>query len=377
MERNIIIVGRGLVGSSLALALHQAQLPVQLLEKNSEKHEVLSDRPISLNLASWQLLRSLNIFLDEVASPIHTVHISQQGYLGRILLEASSLQVPALGYVVPYAILRQALSQALEQAAIPCHYSEQGLVGIQANENTLTVNTKEAQLSCDLLVAADGTQSFCRELLGISSRKGMTKDSASIFNVTFSRPHEQIAYERFTKEGAFALLPLREKNTLQCVWTSNSNIQMTIDPAPTIEKIFKTRLGNLLQIEKKAHFPLSTVTAQALGAPHAILIGNAARTLYPLAAQGFNLALRDVFGLKKLLEKSGGYYPQLLEDYTQLRHHDQNKTARLTQLARQVSSSLPGLNHLTGLAFLAVDSLDSIKQALISQAIGWSYYESE
>lgn len=364
---DILIVGAGLVGLSAAIALTQAGFSVRLLERQPPEK---STRPISLSYGSYRFLQKLNIWqaLENSASPILSVHVSEQGKFGFTKFSAQEENVPALGFVVPYADLLNAL---LKHADTITYIDD--IQNIFNDEKGVELTTTSARFSADLLIAADGTYSTCRDFLKIPFDEKNSGDVAEIFQLELSEPHHHIAYERFTQNGTLAVLPLFDNKKAQLVWTHKPRECEKCKPKQYVQQVFEGRLM-IDDIKKIASFPLKTVIAHTQIAPSAVILGNAAHTIYPVAAQGFNLGLHDLNILKNILcEMKNRNQPifgaQHLKNYENKASKHQQKIFNLTNQLT-ILFDLPGIGCARGFGLLSTDLITPIKSRLAKRAMG-------
>jgi 2-octaprenyl-6-methoxyphenol hydroxylase len=367
---DILIVGAGTVGSTLALALAdqplkvgiiEAQAPFSLDAIKTNKDE----RAIALTHASVRLFQSLDVWqsLAPSSTPIHHVHVSDAGRFGRVKFTARDVKQPFLGQVASaYHLLDKLQAAVTAKAHIATHYQTK-LQQIERTEvgYTLEVNCagKSEMLATRLLVAADGTQSFTRKLLGIASKTNDYHQNAIVATLQLSKPHQGIAYERFTSSGPVAALPVADDRCV-LIWTvpdyKAEKIMQLSDEAfcEKLQSLWGYKLGRIQPLEKRHTYPLRSVFAEQQVLPSAILLGNAAHTLHPVAAQGLNLSLKDIAVLAEMMKQSIGNQQDptryaLLEQYAHTRKKEQalitNFTHSLVQLfSNEISTVAWGRN---------------------------------
>lgn len=349
-EFDLIIVGGGLVGAALSLALQATHLRIAVIEAKLPSSD--DPRLFALNESSCQFLKNLNVWeaLSSHATPIHEVHASYQGRFGIVRLQRETVNLESLGHVIPAYVIESLLSKELLALTQKAHYTlfrPAILKTLQQDAGiaTLTIQSegKEINLSAPLVIGADGTQSTVRQALKISTDTLDYEQDAIVTRTTLNRSHAHIAYERFTQHGAIAMLPLGE-NECATIWTATikeAHALMALSDADflqALQKNFGYRLGRLKQIKQRFQFPLRKVTAKTPALGCVFLLGNAAHTLSPIAAQGFNVALYEVAVLAESLLNmpTGGNYSQALQSANE-------------KIASQVANSA-GLSHrLTGL----------------------------
>lgn len=322
---DIVIVGGGMVGASLASALIPASEALDLRIAVIESYPLPQDqaleyqpsydsRATALAYGSRSIYEIMGIWntLRQHLCPIEQIHVSDRGHFGVARLNAAEEQVPALGYVVENHWLGRVLLDRLQQddAGRVEFICPASVTDIQFSAEqmgvTLQQNGEEHQLQTELVVMADGGRSELRERIGISYANTTYDQHAVIANVSPDRPHNNIAYERFTDSGPMALLPLDdEAGQHRCglVWTvPDEQIEeiMGLDDAAFIERLherFGYRAGNFIRAGERHSYPLKLVVAQEQVRQGLVVLGNAAHALHPIAGQGYNLALRGVVAL--------------------------------------------------------------------------------
>ncbi len=391
---DIIVVGAGLVGSSLVIALQNQGLRIAVLEKHLPQPltnaKAKNSRPLSLALGSWRILNQLGITsqLDEYAKPIQQVHVSEEGVLGKVKFRAHELNVPALGYAVPAAILQQTLYQsAAQQAGVDILVSDE-LINIDTDEHGCTLcyqhQSQKKTIKATLLVGADGTHSTTRKLLGVGTKEKPHQEIARIFQVDGGNLPATTAIERFTKEGVIAVLPSTHQGRA-VVWTM-SEAQATQRQswgdqdwlADFNKHLHTTQSVACTSIKALNQYPLITQTARQQCGKNWVLIGNAAHAFYPLAAQGFNLGLRSVATLAELiaesrLNKKNIDSEHILFNYGKARQKDQQAVSRLTSwLNEGFNVQTPLSSHIRGLSLLAIELCPPLKKRLAMRTMGLS-----
>ena len=378
MSDKVIIVGGGPVGSVLALALQQQAVPFTMLEARAKGASHHDTRALALSYGTRLILEKLGVW-DAVAAKataINTIHISQRGGLGRTKLNAAEHNQQALGYVLPYGTLTQALDAALDTTQI---LYEAKATEIKPSEPLAEVKfnqqDKSQTLASTLLVVADGGSSLGK----ISGIKKETKEyghDALVSKVVAELPHNNIAYERFTPSGPMALLPNGEAG-FSLVWTGDKasiDALLQLDDANFLTQLhaaFGDRVGKFLSVEKRMSFPLKLSTLKPSTASHLAIIGNAAQTMHPVAGQGFNVGLRDARTLADLIISSPtnalGSAP-MLAAYGKERRRDTRGGILFTDLLVNIfSNDTIGLSTLRGAGLGALELLNPVKNMLVGK----------
>jgi len=392
MENNydILIAGGGMVGASLARALAGTGLRIAVVEPVSAAAETqpsYDDRVIALSWGSRLILQGMGCWdaMASSAEPIRHIHISDRGRFGFTRLDHRQEQVPALGYVVTARAIGAALlggvaDQAnldwLSPASIENFDNDADSVRLQLN-----VDGSPRQVTARLLVAADGGESAIRRALDVPMQEWTYGHTAVIANVTPSKAHDGVAYERFTDTGPLAMLPMSE-GRCSMVWTQPDDKVAEIlaldDQAflAGLQERFGYRLGRLAKVGKRAAYPLRLLRVKEMVRPRVAIIGNAAHTLHPVSGQGFNLGLRDVAWLAELLAKAAASdvdpgAPAVLDAYASGRAPDQSRVALVTDLlARLFVNPLQPIKTARGCGLVTLDLMPGIKREVARQFMG-------
>ena len=312
VNHNLVIVGGGLAGMAAALALRNFPGRVALIGRQLPQAEQaaagsLDQRSIGLSENSRQFLIELGVWesLESAAVPVSAIHISKQGSFGLSRIRASEEGVPALAWIAPASHLRQALWQGLKgQENLVCKIpaTAQSLhPGDGQTPARLRVEEADGlrQITAQLIVLADGGQSSLHQQAGFSSQAIDYRQTAIVFNMAVTADTQRQVYERFTHRGLIALLPLA-KNRCGVVWiNSSAETQKLLAMRRTqfsrkLQETIGDRLGRITEIGSRQTYPLKLRWVKDVCHQRVLLMGNAAHTLHPVAAQGLNLSLRDV-----------------------------------------------------------------------------------
>lgn len=392
MQKNdhydLIIVGGGLVGASLCLALAHLPLRIALIEAKSITSSHTDPRTIALSYGSSKIFNGLGIWSEllPVCTPILNIHVSDQGHFGSSLFNAEEIQVRALGYTVSYTHINQILlnhlvkSKKIELIApaqiteISKDTHEAWEINLIHDEQQLTINTK-------LLIAADGNNSFIRKQQNIQVTEQLYPQSAILTKVALKHPHQNTAYERFTKDGAIALLPIEGLKT-SIVWTMPHAHAQEVMKTPDeifLEKLqnaFGFRLGHFSIVSARHLMPLKMTLAKQQSKPGLLLLGNAAQSLHPIAAQGFNLALKHVALLAELINTN--YHngkkmndDNLLKEYEKKIEKGRQHIIKLTHYLTQIfSNTIFPLSSLRDCGLVMLDVLPITKKIFAKKCMG-------
>ncbi|AKC88368.1 2-octaprenyl-6-methoxyphenyl hydroxylase [Pseudoxanthomonas suwonensis] len=385
---DVLIVGGGLVGASLAIALDGLPLDVALVEATPPGNlpAVFDQRNLSLAAASVNALEALGVMreLRAPAGPIRRIHVSRAGDFGAVRLEAADYGRETFGQVVVARDFGEALEARLARLPRLTRYRPARFVGLddgdgEARGVRLATADGELQLGARLLVAADGTRSALREALRIGARSHDYGQTLFVARMRAERAPDGTAWERFTDSGPTALLPRGDRawGVVHGVPAAQAAAVAALDEAgwlARIQQAFGWRAGRFLGAGERSAYPIASVIAEALVAPRAVLLGNAAQTIHPVGAQGFNLGLRDALTLAELLRAHAGDPGEdaLLARHAQRRSEDRERTLAFSDgLARMTGNPSPLLRPLRSLGLLAADRGGWLQSWLVGGAMGF------
>jgi 2-octaprenyl-6-methoxyphenol hydroxylase len=383
---DIAIVGGGMVGASLAVALRPLGLRVALIESvpiQSDAQPSFDDRTTALSNGSRRILGSMGLWprLERDTTAIRRIHVSDQGRFGFARIDAREEGVTALGYVAANRAIGAVLWQELQsgQIEVLCPVRVERIETGGTHMNVLVrTQTGEHQLQARLLVAADGANSAVRQHAGIDVTSWDYEQTAIITNVATQRFHDYVAYERFTPTGPLAVLPLSD-GRCTVVWTLAPELAETTlrleDEAflAALQEKFGFRLGRLTRVGRRHSYPLALTKAQERVGERLVIIGNAAQGLHPIAGQGFNLGLRDVAALAEAIAdaRDDPGSAQMLERYDEWRRADRRSIIAFTDgLVRLFRSPLAPVKALRDVGLLLFDVMPPAKSALALLSMG-------
>lgn len=399
MQQEVIIVGGGMVGLSLALMLAKQNIAVKLLEaikypnyddeNLAPYHSSFDARNSALSRRTVQIYQELGLWnaLQEHATPILEVNITEQGSFGKARLKAEQEKIESFGQVIENAWLgRVLLTEVQKQPFIEL------IDGVQVTQLTqdadmayIEASRGEEQLSLQakLVIAADGRDSFCRKALGIGASEHDYDQVAIVTTVQTSKPHNHVGFERFSSLGPLALLPLPGeyhrsvvwpvKKGAEGEWLGDENDQHFLD---ALQETYGDRAGKFQKTGKRFSFPLSQVLAEKQAVGRVVLMGNAAHTIHPVAGQGFNLCMRDAHVLVRYLTEQIAQNTDLgdaemLQAYEASRLTDQQRVIKFCDsVVRGFSNSNPILKFIRNTGLVAFDTIPGIKPLVANYAMG-------
>jgi 2-octaprenyl-6-methoxyphenol hydroxylase len=387
-DYDVLIVGGGLAGNCLALALQNSNLKIAIVEANTRTQlhgSPAGDRALALAQGSVRMLEDLGIWehAKVAATPIEKIHVSDQGRFGKTRLSAKQEGVTALGYVITARDLETTVADLVEQAGIE-QICPARVMGIASDTDFTHVSLKQGEevlnISAKLVVGADGGQSTVRKLLDIEQSVTEYQQTAIVTTIKTEIAHDNTAFERFTSSGPLALLPIGQDYAV--VWTrSTEDAEQLITDSEaefiiSLHECFGYKLGQFTLAAARRSFPLKLIRAQSMYVGRAVIIGNAVHQLHPVAGQGFNLGLRDVVQLADIILQEAQSdrdigAPQVLAEYAQLRQKDHDTVINFTNSVVKLFSnewlSLAAARN-TGLALL--DVIPGAKKQLARYAMG-------
>lgn len=393
VDYDVLIAGGGMVGASLAAALAHLPLRIAVMEAvpfGKPGQPSFDERMTVLSLGSQRIFRNLGLWdsLAGEATAIASVHVSERGRFAKTRLQARELGVEALGYVVPNRAIGAALLGFLSQrpgvellapAKVTAAASAAGHV------TAAVAGDDERQVRARLLIVADGAHSGLRKQLGIQARAHDYRQNAVVCNVSVERPEPGTAFERFTPQGPIAMLP-RGSRDATLIWTvPRTRIEALLASSAAgflsaAADCFDGRFGKFLKLGKRNSYPLTQVRAATQWRGRALVLGNAAHSLHPIAAQGFNLSLRDVAALAQLIAERVEHAADIadsstLSRYVESRHGDQTRTAGFTDaVTRTFTNPLRSVALMRAGVLAGLELLPSARRHFMRRSAGLVAY---
>jgi len=347
---------------------------------------VFDQRNLSFAEATVNALDALGVMrlLRAPSGSIRRIHASRAGDFGRIRLEASAHGREEFGRVVVARDFGEALEARLASLRNLTRHRPARFVGLSDTRDGLRhVRISDAdgerEIATRLLVAADGTRSGVREALGIRVREHDYRQTLLVARLRTQRPPDGTAYERLTSSGPTALLPRGDGHygLVHGVASDDAEAVAAMDDAVFLARVqvaFGWRAGRFLSVGPRSAYPIIGCVADALVATRAVLVGNAAQSLHPLGAQGFNLGLRDALTLAECIAAQPGDAGDdpLLRHYAQRRADDRTRTLAFSDgLAKLTSNDAPLLRPLRSAGLLAGDAMGWLQGWLVGGAMGY------
>ncbi|SKC75929.1 2-octaprenyl-6-methoxyphenyl hydroxylase [Pseudoxanthomonas indica] len=387
-QHDVVIVGGGLVGASLAIALaRHGTRDVALVEAAppTAMPAVFDQRNLSFAAATVNALAALGVMqkLQAPTGAIRRIHISRQGDFGRVRLDAADYGRDRFGEVVVARDFGAALERRLEELPGLTRYRPATFVGLAETDGLmrqvrLHTGTGEQIIGTRLLVAADGTRSAVRAALGIRTHTHDYDQTLFVARVRAEQAPDGTAYERLTAQGPTALLPRGDRHygVVHGVPTAEADAVAALDEAAWLARLQASvgwRVGRLLASGERSAYPIARVLADAVIEHRAVVLGNAAQTIHPIGAQGFNLGLRDALTLAELIEAAEDPgAAALLAHYHRRREEDRRRTLAFSDgLARLSANPAPLMRPLRSLGMAAIDASGTLQAYLVGGAMGF------
>jgi 2-octaprenyl-6-methoxyphenol hydroxylase len=391
VEVDLAIVGGGLVGASLALALRPTGLRVALIEgvaPDAAAQPSFDDRTTALGNGTRRVFESLGVWsaMAVEAAPIRQIHVADAGRAGFARLDSREHDIDAFGYVITNRSMGRVLNAALAEHVSLERRMPARCTAVAFDDDGVVLHTEpgERPLRARLVVAADGANSLVRAAAGLEANVEDYQQVAIVAHVASSRPADGTAYERFTPSGPFAVLPLQDGH-YGIVWTLSPAAAEEIlalsdaDYLARLQVAFGWRIGRLLRVGRRQAYPLRLTRAAAVAAERCVLIGNAAQALHPVAGQGFNLGLRDAVTLAELLADARRDQrgvdvgsAALLAEFARRRSADREGIIDFTdRLVKLFGDQRPGVPLLRDIGLLLFDLSPTAKQAM--SRLSWGF----
>jgi 2-octaprenyl-6-methoxyphenol hydroxylase len=386
---DVAIVGQGLVGASLALLLDATGIRAVQVEARSfsAPSAAWGERFLALNACSVHSLQQLGALPDRGScGQIESIHISRAGEFAQAKISAHQAGLSELGLVVPARLLALQLEQNLAATKHLHRINPASVTALAQHSDYVELELDHGQrtLRAEVVVGSDGSESTVRQLLGIATKNldesaADARSAALVFNIKTERAHQGMAFERFTDAGPIALLPLPEQR-MGAVWTLPlARAQALANDEPALKSAFQAafgyRLGRILQMGPATLWPLHRLASIKTVQGRAVLVGNAAQTIHPIGAQGFNLGLRDAVALAQCLQQSRT--PETLQAYDAMRKADRSATVQFSEnlLRATRNASLPA-RMLRGAALQMLANAPFLQRDLIRFGLGFTRGQS-
>jgi len=382
---DILILGGGLVGNSLACALENSGLSVGLVEASipSAGAPGFNERKLALSAASLTALEHLGVVQKFAAgfSPIRRIHISRAGDFGSVDIQAKQYQRDYFGGVVLARDLGAALEARVAELKNLTLYRPAKVLQVLPDSASPTVlieiDGKQQNLAARIVIGADGTNSVVRSALNIASEDFDYRQHLFVCSLQTDPGSDGTAYERFSSQGPVALLPMPGGQYGALCGVENDQVKnieslSDVDFIDYFQQRFGWRAGRVRRVGSRTHYPLKKVIAKDIVGPGCILMGNAAQTLHPIGAQGFNLGLRDALSFAECLPQHDLQSDALFAGYRESRREDREQTIAFSDgLARFTSQENALSKILRSFGFIGLAVNQDLRAPIVNGAMGF------
>ena len=384
MDFDVVIIGGGLVGASLAAALKSSGLSLALLENStaSTRFEGWDSRIYAISPGNAKFLADCGAWQRIEATRIQQVtDMRVYGDQGAELdFSAYQLGAPELNFILENRLLQQALWQVLQQQDNLTLYNPARCVSIDRQEDSTTLVLEDGRsLTTRLIVGADGPDSWVRQQAGISAAPNAYEQLGVVANFKVETPHRGTAFQWFQQDGILALLPLPQQ-MVSMVWsvsTEQGAELLALSAEELCRRVAEAShhaLGKLELVTPSAAFPLRLLNLPHITAPRLALVGDAAHNVHPLAGQGVNLGFRDARELARVLTERGGQpdcgNAHLLRHYERARREDIASMLAVTHaLQKLFNNSNPFLRNLRNIGLSITNQITPLKKMLARHAL--------
>ncbi|MEY8702001.1 FAD-dependent oxidoreductase [Francisella philomiragia] len=388
LQKDVVIVGGGMVGLSLALSLHQNGLQVAVIEAREMNYKHLNSdrvetRVSAVNHTSMRLLQDLGVWnaikINRI-SPYYQMHVWDDIPSESITISAEEISEHSLGNIVENDVITQALITEISNTGIEI-FTNQKIEKIQKNGNTELVVLADKIIETSLIVGADGANSFVRDYFNFETKVKPYKHTAIVATLELEKQHNQTAYQRFYDKGVLAFLPLENPNKASIVWsvkTDYADFLMSLaDEKFELElaKAINNTLGSVKLLSKRFSFELIQRHAKNYIKSNVVLVGDAAHTIHPLAGQGVNIGFKDVIALSKVVSEAFAKgrligHISTLDKYQRERKLDNTKMIALMKAFKEVfGSENDYIKKVRRAGFEFVDKYSIVKSLVVKQAL--------
>ena len=384
---DLVIAGGGLAGLVQAVLLGSSGWRISVVERSDGLSALSDPRSLALSDSTRRILGTIGAWgtLSPECATVARIDVSQRGAFGSTRLNAEDEQLPGLGYVVPAGILAKILHETVGNLPNCTYLTQTSVEQVILQDNRIELKIRQGDtlktIGSRLLIAADGARSALRDALGLHAEEVDYDQSAVVAEVEMDRAADGWAYERFTGTGPLVLLP-HPSGRRALVWALSRKTARQARTWPDdkfcreLQQALGSRAGQVVDAGPRNFYDLTFRRVRQRVGARSVLIGDAAYGFHPVAAQGFNLVVRDAAWLAQMLgdakrEEADPGAAQLLEKYAQARDMDARRVAGFTDfLARGFTMRNPLIRGLRAACLLALEGMPQCRTRLVRFGMG-------
>lgn len=389
IRADVIILGGGLAGASMALSLAHGGLRAVVIDRENPQTLLSANhdgRTCAIAAASRSVLDVIGVwqYMEKDAEPILDIRIADGQSPLFLHYDHRDVGTEALGYIVENRVTRQALYRAMEENDRVTLIAPASVETIDRNAAAMTLTLADGrEISAPLAIGAEGRNSMLRKWAGIKTYQWRYDQSAIVCTVKHSRPHNGVAVEHFLPSGPFAILPMTEDRS-SIVWTEPTdlaNYLVAQDEDVFLDELhqrFEGYLGDLEVIGPRFCYPLGLQHAYQYSDARIALIGDAAHGMHPIAGQGLNMGIRDVAALAEILVEARRLgrdigSEDVLFEYEQWRRFDNTVMLAVTDLTNRLfSNNIAPIRWARDIGLAVVQKIPPLKRTFMSHAMGYA-----
>lgn len=389
-DYDVVIVGAGIVGLTLACQLKDQGLKIAIINKDDFDKKTLNltskVRVIAVTLGSQRLLEQLNVWQrlnTQQCAPFRSMQVWESGQKANLFFDSADVGEACLGYIIKNADLQQALYRQAKTNHEVTWFVPDTLMNLQIEKNQVLLTLASGiEITTDLVVGADSAQSKVRQLADLQIKETDYAQRALIATVQTELTHGQMARQIFLAKGPLAFLPLRNAHHCSIVWSNTSEEVRRLESLDDelfcneLTDVFEQRLGQVVSTSRRLSFPLKIQEAEQYIKSGVALIGDAAHTIHPLAGQGANLGMADAQCLAKVIQEANQKHRSIGAQHTlrryerERRFHNRVMMGGVDSIKYLFAATNPVLQKTRQFGLSAINNVTCLKNVIARYAMG-------